>query len=57
MFLALLPLIFVFLPFKRKYYFLAFVFIALIQFLFYATPNSKFIDSSSLTGFDSKVLE
>lgn len=57
LFLVFLPLIFVFLPFRKKYYFIFFVFIALVQLLFYAIPNSKLIDVWDLTEISDEALK
>lgn len=46
LFLAFLPLIFIFLPFRNKKYALFFVFLSFIQFISYFQPNSKVIDNS-----------
>jgi hypothetical protein len=56
LFLALLPLIFIFLPYKKKYYAVFFMLLALIQIIFYATPNSKFLDNKTFGSFDESVL-
>jgi hypothetical protein len=56
LFLALLPLIFIFLPYKQKYYVVFFMLLALVQLIFYTTPNSKFLDSKTFGGFDESVL-
>ncbi|MDD2907190.1 MAG: hypothetical protein PHH98_00980 [Candidatus Gracilibacteria bacterium] len=55
-FLALLPLIFVFLPYRKKYYFIFFIFIALLQFISYYPSNSKLIKSSDFSGISSGSL-
>lgn len=46
LFLALLPLIFIFLPYRKKYYALFFVWLSIAQFLFYFETNKKHIDNS-----------
>lgn len=56
-FLALLPLIFIFLPYKNKYYFLFFVFIATFQFTFYQTPHSKYLDNEQLSKINSEAKQ
>lgn len=57
LFFALLPLIFIFLPYKNKYYFLFFVFFAIFQVYFYSTPLSNKPDSETLSKFDSRIIE
>jgi len=42
-FLALLPLIFIFLPYRKKYYFALFLLISIVQFISYSQLNSKII--------------
>ncbi|MDR3151185.1 MAG: hypothetical protein LBU14_06580 [Candidatus Peribacteria bacterium] len=52
----MIPLIFIFLPFKNKYYFVFFVFLAFLQIIFYVMPTSKLIDNENLKQFDKSVL-
>lgn len=47
LFLALIPIIFVFLPFRKKYYYLLFIFISAFQILSYFQSDSKIINNSN----------
>ncbi|MDD3793683.1 MAG: hypothetical protein PHI37_02640 [Candidatus Gracilibacteria bacterium] len=57
LFLALLPLIFIFLPYRKKHYALFFVGLSIIQFLFYFEGNKKEIDYSSYSNVSTGSLE
>lgn len=56
LFLALLPLIFIFLPYRKKQYALFFVFISFIQFLSYFQNDLKVLDNSNFSSVSTWSL-
>lgn len=55
-FLALLPLIFIFLPYRKKYYFALFLLISIVQFISYSQLNSKVIKVSDFSSISTWSL-
>lgn len=56
LFLAFLPLIFIFLPYRKKYYALFFVFISFVQLLSYFQTNLKVLDNSNFSSVSTWSL-
>lgn len=56
LFLALLPLIFIFLPYRKKYFALFFVFISLFQLLSYLQVENKKIDKQYFSEVSNESL-
>ena len=56
-FFAFLPLIFIFLPYRNRYYFVFFIFIWLSQLLYYSAPTSNYISESQIKNVDSDVIQ